>query len=367
MVRTGWFWLGGILSGCIRDKGGDSGKGGDGDADTDADGDTDTDTDSDADTDADSDSDTDTDTDTDTITFELSGDWAGSTLSLTWVDFSEDFDLGDGWTGTEATTSPLDLTLSRPPTDHLIEVSPEEYPGLYLAIYLPALVMDDDGDHLHTSGEQIQGLGAWWPAYADGYIPPDLAVAGLVQGWNTITFGSSAPSFDDVLAVPIAANLVPDETLSFAGTYGDDLDDIRLAAIPGPVMDGGGVASLLYDAPMSDDWSFDLEGRPPADHFEPDDPKSDLDTAFEATVLYADLDTSGGFTDGDEPLAIACLETEVVLGLWIDPLTELDAALGIANSGVSTGWVGVATNGKESFRLLEDADLLSLSFDGCAL
>jgi len=160
--------------------------------------------------------DTSTPDNTTPVTFNLSGEYVGASLSLTHVTPSEEgFSFSESpLLSAAADSDAVTVYLPDPSEDDLVEI--DEFPGLSIAMYTPAL----------HDGDVYIGITDRWPAFVAGKIPKKLADVGLASGWNTMTFsfddGSSPFSIDELSDISLETNLQPVTNLSAAGTYGGD-------------------------------------------------------------------------------------------------------------------------------------------------
>ncbi len=312
---------------------------GDTDADTDADTDTDTDGDTDADTDADSDADSDADADVDAVlTFDIDGEWAGTGMTLTW------FHPEDGpdqelvvWEGAVG-SDPFGMDPGEVPAEHIYEVDT----GLSIAMYIPGLFEDLDGDAAFDEDETYVGVGRYWPVWVDGEPPPEYADQGLVEGWNAaeLDFDSDGDfTLGDITAIPIDASLWPTEELEIGGSYSGTAPakTQRLALISGVAMEGGELEDLLYDEALTDPWSITVSGDAPESHWVEQD-EFGLVMAWEYPMTYEDVDSSGGPSDGDLPTGFACYDDQAVVVYWMSPASNIETAFYYEYAWSEYGW-----------------------------
>jgi hypothetical protein len=271
---------------------------------------------------------------------------------------------------------PFGAAPGTPPADHLWEAAP----GFDVAMYVPVLFEDLDGDAERDPGEVIVGLGRTWPTWAAGAIPQDMAAAGVVEGWNAIEMDlENAGAFEvrDVMAIPLAASLWPVVSLQLGGSYIGDLPAAaqRLAVVPAPALEGNPVNSLLYDQAFSDPWALTISGEPPLDH-QSYDPQSGLSMAWEVPLTYADADGSGGISEGDQPLYLVCTDDHTVVIYWIGAATTFEHAwtfeYGWSSFGGHPGYFAAALDpdaGDDDPPIyIDPADLLALEISGaCSL
>ncbi len=304
------------------------------------------------------------------FTFQISGDWEGSTLTLTWVDFTS---LSSGFPAVGAVEYSHVLggvtpgvPFGEPPEADLQEVDPANAPGLMFAGYIPGLHLDSDGDGVESAPEPYVGVGLAWPVYVSGVIPSGYTDLGVVAGWNAIEFvpDSAVPVIHDIHAIPLHAGLAERTSITVGGSYGGD-PGASVVFVPSTTFQGGTVEAFVYDSEVSDPWSVTLDGAPPPDHF------SELDgvgmAALEVPIAYVDQDGSGGFTDRDAPLYPACSGGVPAGLLYLPGVTDLLTAWSLSVQGVGTGWVGL-TLGDSGGAVLTDDELQDLAMDGsCTL
>jgi hypothetical protein len=315
--------------------------------DSSAEGDTDTDTDTDSDTDADGDTDADTDTDVDTtiLTFDIEGETGGTALTLTWFDpWTDSFEAGEEIAGGEGEAN-VSVAMPTPSEDELRTPDPTNWPSFQAAAYLPALHVDHDGDGLQDSGEPYVGAGLAWPLYAVN-VPAELAMAGVVEGWNALQLDMESGDFQlhDIDAIPLEAGLWPEESVTVAGRYAGDIpaSGMGLAAVPMNAFEGAPISSLLYDeVPLPVSFEITLDEVPPYDHFMQDE-EIGLSMAIEMPLAYIDTDRSGGLSDGDLPAYMACHDRQPVMAIYIAQPEDLVTAYYMqafyGAFGLNTGW-----------------------------
>ena len=318
------------------------------------------------------DSSAESDTDTGTpppadFTFALTGDHAGTTLTLTWIDFaslSTTPVLGDAEYSAAVAGDSAGVAFGEPPEADLQEVDPTNAPGLKLAGYIPALHVDSDGDGVISGAETYAGVGLAWPVYVTGELPTEYADLGLVDGWNALEFSDApTPAVYDITSIPLDAGLAERTSITFGGAWTGAGDE--LVVLPSVAFDGGSVSAYLYDDALTDPWSVTLDGAPDADHFEPLDGVGDA--ALEVPIAYTDGDHSGDFTANDTPVAAACWNSLPVGLIYLPGVSDLITAWSLAAQGVGTGWVGI-TLGDTGGTTLSDADLGTLALDdSCSL
>lgn len=304
------------------------------------------------------------------FTFALSGDWAGSTLTLTWLDFtslgSEQIELGAAGYSAPVEDDSTGVPFGVPPEADMQEIDPDNAPGMKLAGYLPGLHLDADGDGLQSGDEPYTGVGLAWPVYVSGTIPSDFADMGLVEGWNALEFlpDGALPVTRDITAIPLDASLAERTSITVGGSYTGE-DGASVVFVSSLLFEGGTVDAFLYDGALSDPWSVTLDGPPDADHF------SELEgvgmAALEVPIAYMDSDGSGGFTDRDTPLYAACADGLPVGLLYLPGITDLLTGWSLTVQGVGSGWVGMSLADSGGV-VLTDPQLQDLAMDdSCTL
>jgi hypothetical protein len=288
------------------------------------------------------------------VVFDLTGEWGGTTVSLTSFSTAADgsMSFGEQFGSASAETSvPFYLP---EPTEFV--TSPDD-PSVSYALVGATLHHDDDGDGYPSGFETISGIGRYWLLYWRGPVNPDLAKLGVVEGWNA--YDPNAQEIGDLSGVPLDANLVPHDEISVAGGYdgAEDLSTLGVLLYP-EALSAHQVAGLTYDGPMGDPWSISLTEAPDSDHiFDADG----TDLAVELPVVYADLNGSGGYDEGEPPLYNACLENgDSVALIYLPELTSMETAMGLSGQGITPGWLAGAFDVNNQLTILKGAELLSL-------
>ncbi len=312
----------------------------------------------------------------DTMAFDIEGEWSTTALELIWFEpggtYDEELDLF----AASVDGDPLGAAVPDPPADQLWEAAP----GFEVAMYVPVLFEDLDGDAERDPAEAIVGLGRTWPTWGEGSVPPEFAAAGVVAGWNAIEMDlddEGAFEVHDVMAIPLAASLWPVESLQLGGSYLGDLptDEQRLAVVPVQLLEGAPINSLLFDQPLTQSWALTVSGDPPPDH-QTVEPESGLAMAAEIPLTYSDVDGSGGLTAGDQPQYCACHDGNTVVVYWAAAATTFEQAwifeYGWSGFGGSPGYFATAiepdAGDDEPPIPIDPADLLSLEISGaCSL
>jgi hypothetical protein len=341
------------------------------DADSDADGDTDSDADADADADADSDADADAE-----LSFVLDGALGGTALALTWAWPTEDGYLEGEVLSTAAVEGELlELSGLEVPSDALVELAPDHYPGLYAAMYVPSLFEDLDEDLEVDQGEIVVGAGLVWPLWLEGEIPAEAALLGIQAGWNAIDFGQAdSIDFQRPFDLPVSATLWPVESITIGGGLDDSPSpDPRLSVRPGQADEHGTLVVMEGVEPLADiamgwtqPWSLRIDGPPPEDHLIPHG-ASGWVGALEFLRMYLDEDGSGDLSEPDSLLDAICLGDEGAYLAYSLPLTSPTTAFYYAWMGMPVGWAALTGTDPESWVIMDEAqagDLCHCEVDG---
>lgn len=288
------------------------------------------------------------------LSFVLGGEFRWTTLTLTWIDptslGSETLVFGDVLATQVVTGTPQDMTAPAPDPSALYEIDPLNLPGFLVAFYVPALV---SGDGLYV------GAGTTWPAYVTGSIPSDLGMAGIHEGWNAldISGGEADPQFAAPLAIPLMGAAAE---VTVGGTYAGETEGFGLTMLSYAALSTGASVAPLYDTEATPAWSMTVGGKPPLDHLAYID-FIGVDGALEVPVSYADVDTSGAYSEGDSLLWPACTGDVAVGLLWVPGVPDLATALGLTMSGTSTGWVPILLGAEGG--VVDPASGLALTMD----
>ncbi len=278
--------------------------------------------------------------------FQLEGGWEGSTLTLTWVDPSslgtESLNFGGVLLSEDVSQAETLIHAGRPPESDLQELNPEETPGMLMALYVPALHLDVDGDGLPQNGESFMAVGMTWAVYVTGVIPAEFTQLGVVDGWNAVVIAKEGdPQFADAMTIPLPVNLAPNLELTAGGDLGFDPDGARLMVISGQAFTGESPVGPLVDQALTDPWEVALSGPPAADRFYLIQ-NMGIMGALEVPLSYDDANHSGAFEEASDSLLFAACSDAVPVGfLWLPPPSDLYSAFGIARMGVGSGWMAV--------------------------
>lgn len=222
------------------------------------------------------------------------------------------------------------LNLGRPPPEHLQD--PATGQPLPSAAYL---LSTRQGNGFYT------GIGNATLLWLDSKPDDDAEEMGWVQGWNVAEWYDTGPAPVIGDSVPFVLDLQPSEHPTLSGTTYEPVGPWRrLALVPAVVLtDLVQVAGFIADVPATEVWSFTGEGFPPEDHFAIARLRSgdQLRYAAEIPMLYADVDSSGSLTPADALEGRACFAALV----WVDPASDLEAAMKAHWFGNGTGWNAV--------------------------
>jgi hypothetical protein len=330
---------------------------GDTDTDSDADADTDSDADADADTDSDADADTDTDTDVDltAMSFEIEGEWSGTSLDLTWFrPMDETWLVGEVLASSAVEGAEVSIEVAPPPSEDLLPMDEAKFPGLMAAFYLPAIYEDLDADVVHDPEEYFVGVGPTWLIYLDGEIPAGFEHLGLYAGWNAYQMDTSGHSELPVVypldAIPLETALFPNESITIGGSQDFAISYSHRAALVSYAYLGGmPVAEHHLDDWYPADgpgWSMEVTGEPDTDHFMEID--EGLAASVELPLAYLDSDGSDGFTVADTIEGAACYDGDMVALFYLPGIAELGTAAMFQLWGMTPGWMAMADLGDET-------------------
>ncbi|MFH1463544.1 MAG: hypothetical protein ABIO70_04085 [Pseudomonadota bacterium] len=308
------------------------------------------------------------------LSFALTGPTEGTALALTWAWPTEEGYLEGEVLGTTAVDGGhAGFPAIEAPEADLVELSPEEFPGLFAAMYAPTLFADDDGDLTVDEGEIIVGAGLEWPLYLAGELPGAAAIFGLELGWNSLDMSDpEGIAFGDAFDLPVDASPWPVDSLSIGGGLeASEASPLRLSVRPGQGDEAGEIVPMEVDAPLADlalawgeAWSLDLAGPPPDDHFV-EHGEHAWYGALEFLRLYEDADASESLTEGD-PLADALCHEGVGAYLAYSPgLTSPTRAFYYAWLGLPAGWAGMTGETPDEWVILSPEELADLGH--CAL
>lgn len=288
------------------------------------------------------------------LSFVLAGEFDRTMLTLTWLDptsiGTESLLFGEVLSATPVTGSPQRLNPPVPEPTALFEIDPVNYPGLLLALYVPALV--------NEYGLYV-GAGTTWPAYVTGSISSELGMAGVHEGWNAldISGGEAEPAFADPLAIPLMG---ASAGVTVGGTYAGQIDGFGLTLVSYSALSAGVLVDPLYDAAATAEWSVRIGDKPPPDHLAYLDFMG-VEGALEVPVSYADVDASGAYNEGDTLMWPAC-EAGLAVGLlWVPGVADLAAALSLTMSGATTGWVPARLGGEGG--IVDEVSRMALTID----
>lgn len=276
------------------------------------------------------------------IQFTITGDFAGTAITLTQLGLGDPPALGDVLASTTVTSATPTMILGAPPKSTLAPL--QGFEGVEIASFIVALHADGDTNERLGKGEVYTGVGSVLLTFLDSdepTLPLFLAAGGAVKGWNSIGIenGAITGSENGVLAVPIEVRPMADD-ITISGTY--DLDDApRFALIPqASVVYGGFPDDVLYDEAMDANWSITVKGAPPKQSLITGNPFLPDGSAVDSPFTYSDNDTSGNLTKGDVLLQQVCLvtdkSTEFVSLVYVPPNDNL--VLNVVVAG-RTGWM----------------------------
>lgn len=305
-----------------------------------------------------------------TATFTLTGDWEGTTLTLTQIDPTSGYSwgVGDRVASEAVEGDSVDVTLSAPDVGDLIQPDPDAWPDLWFLPLAAALHVDLDGNGGLTGDESYVGVGAVWVTWVEGEIPDTWAEKGVVEGWNAMSYANDGvtPVVGRLSGVPVDAGLAPSDAVTVGGSWtGGGTSDVCLILLPAHVMAGGEVDELLVDEPLEDPWTITMSGDPPEDHYSRADALGG-EIVFEFPYAFHDVDGGGTLDDGDDQQRFACDGDAAVAVAYIPPVHTLYAGFQLGRAELRTGWLALSISADHTGELpAEDALALELS-DACS-
>ena len=255
------------------------------------------------------------------------------------------------------------------PPEHLVELAPDHYPGLYAAMYVPTLFEDIDGDLAVDEGEIIVGAGLVWPLWLEGELPAEAALLGIAAGWNGMDYSEpDSISFQRPEDLPVSASLWPVQSLSIGGLLEDsDALPPRLSVRPGQESADGTLEVMDGVAPLDDvamawgeAWSVSIDGPPPDEHIAPHG-ATGWEGALEFLRMYEDSDGSGDWSEDDTLGDAICLEGEGAYLTYSRPLESPTTAFYYAWIGMPAGWAALTGTDPDTWVIMDEAQAADLS------
>ena len=280
------------------------------------------------------------------LSIRLSSDMveAGATLSVHRLDY-------EAWTEGEVEadsalleaavfSESLTIEMPDPTADELHPAS--EGANHSVALYVVALRTEDGG------GEHWRGVSETWLMWSTD----DLSDNGVAAGWNF--FSPSTSEFSAAGMIQVQANLNPIDVLSFGGVFeAERATGLRGVLIP--LNENSTVDEKLpvVDEPLTENWSFELNGRPPENHFYFSD-KHGVECAGELPAAYIDVDGDAMFSPEKDAVAYnACFQGDRVVAYYWEVIRELDQAIEWAVVGWRPGWVLARQDSEKGLLLSE--------------
>lgn len=240
--------------------------------------------------------------------------------------------------------------------------------GAATGVFIPVVFMDEDGDGEKDPTELVVGAGESWVFWFSEEMDPFWAGLGFEPGYNAAHVVVEPFSIDvmDNDDVPYSLNLELNTHVTIGGTMAAGVPDVALGIVALSLLYHYGipVLALIYDEPHAGgDWTLELNGRPPADHFYDFDGDGE-DEAIEQPFVYLDNDTSSSASEGDTLWSAACTAADEPAYLYWRELPSSPAdALVYAVYGVDPGWLVIAG---ESLLDGTAAGQLELGREACA-
>ena len=168
---------------------------------------------------------------------------------------------------------------------------------------------------------------------------------------------------------PASSRLIEfDGVMPASGTVDEaiSLTDRRLGVFSGVSIEADAPEALL-DQELTGEFSFTVDGAPPASHVIPDAEIPGL--ASELPIAYHDVDASGGLTEGDTPESAVCHDGKTIALLWLPQPTLPEQVFFYMDAGIRPGWqVFHADEIDTGGAPLVEAELAAMSIDpSCTL
>ncbi len=298
------------------------------------------------------------------VTFEPTGEFAGSTISLVWVDPARLLGANYVW-GDTLSSVPADegavIALSALDETLLRELDPAGHPGVRGALFAPVLYIDVDATGAHSAGESVLGIGSYWLFYAADSPSGIASVPNALRGWNVLQMDLTtgrAQTAVSLQAVPIAASLRARQAIRLAGEWDQAPEQRERIVVHSAVASGDAEveAPVLNDLVAQSPFGFAVNGAPPADHY-----GNWLDgesAAVEVPEVYLDNDEDRSFTEADSRQYGICTGTTPLTLVYFEQVGTLESALELVAGGNLAGWNAVSSG--DPMRILSESELLSL-------
>ena len=276
------------------------------------------------------------------------------------------------------------VALPEPAESDLVEVDPDNLPGLKVMLAVGFAFADDDGDGAYDDGEVFLGAAAdRWAAYVGGVVPE-----GWTEGWQLADLhmgeeGDTMPDFyplEDGVEIELIG--LPLDSTTIGGTWtatsggegpaGPGPGTEERLVLLGLVLDETGelthdLATSHAETSLAKSWSLDLDFVPGDTYEFPDDEGNGfaLSGAMFFGAPYVDKDQDGAYAFGagrgaDELTgATICSASGMpVLPIYVEPPTTAWGGLVMPALGIRAGWnLFEQTEGDEGApSLLDPAD-----------
>ena len=275
----------------------------------------------------------------------------GGILSVHWLDF-EAWSSGGvvvGSTTVEALVNSESMTIIMPEPREDELRRPSEDAGHSIAVYALAVRTEDN------LGEVWRGVSENWLLWSTEDVPDN----GVARGWNF--FSPETQEFSAAEIVQLPSNLNPIDVLSFSGRFeGDRATGLRSILIPLNENPTAQEKVPIVDKVLGEEWSFELDGRPPENHFYFSD-EFDVDCAGELPAAYMDVDGDDVFSpEKDTVVYNTCLNEDKVVAYYWEVIRDLERAIQWVVAGWKPGWVLARKDSSEGF-LLSEQELSELN------
>lgn len=274
----------------------------------------------------------------------------GGILSIHWLDFQA-WGRGEVVADSAVLETPvgsesLSVLMPDPSEDQLRR--PSEDSEHQLAVYVVTVRTEDS-------------LGSVWRGVSENWLlwsSDDLASDGVVQGWNF--FSPSTAEVSVASTVQLQSNLNPIDVLTFSGVF-EATTATGLRGVLIPLNENSTVTEKLpiLDERLSEAWAFELNGRPPENHFYYSD-EHNVDCAGELPAAYVDVDGDEVYTPEKDTIAYnACSEGDKVVAYYWELIRDVETAIQWSAAGWKPGWVLARKDSSKGLLLSEQerADL----------
>lgn len=298
------------------------------------------------------------------VTFSPTGEFAGSTIGLVWVDPASLLDAQYVWGDTLSSVPAGDgavIAVSAPDETLLRELDPAGHPGVRGAFFAPVLYIDVDATGAHSAGESVLGIGSHWLFYAADSPSGIPSLPSALRGWNVMQLDLTtgrAQTTGSLQAMPIAASLRARQAIRLEGEWDQAPEQRERIVVHSAVARGDAEveAPVLSDLDAQSPFGFAVNGAPPADHY--GNWLVGESAALEVPEVYLDNDKDRSFTDADSRQYGICSGTTPVTLVYFEQVGTLEFAMVLVAGGNLAGWNAVSSG--DPVRILSETEFVSL-------